>query len=405
MDRRVWLAVLVIVAIGCAEPVDTPPGVAEIESEGPRVPPLDVEAEWRRVKEWTSAGLTDSLRLLWSDSALVLTSGGTVRVDPALGMSEEPDGVPVVRRPLRLQVRDDLAIEVGALGEGDPSRGTYVTHWALESDDVWRIVLDAPMPTPPELDEPPQRPGGFDAFGLVRGSTVWQDFVWDAGAWRHTWTAMPEGVVVTTVDTLGSMTPAWLGAPRRRGNHDVIAYPVSDPETFGPRNGGFRADGYFVSGDSAHAAFRREDSPISEDVWAELASDFAAVADDTASVDLRYSVWSATVGSFTARYFVVGRGYPGRCDLPREEFHGLISGGAPTPRPIISDMSAGDCEGKGLESEQPVALIQRGGRFFVLIAVSGWGDEYAALKEISDERVMRVTVPGPTWIGRDMRPG
>ena len=187
---------------------------------------------------------------------------------------------------------------------------------------------------------------------------------------------LSDGLPVLFADTLSNTRSITLRSLETYEARSDVAYPHYwveglEPEV-APPDGSRVQVGYWATTDDRHAPFRQMSLPIAVSQWDELLANIEEPEPDSLAQDFHIRAWTASVGGAEVTLFEVQRQgdlHPGCPPLFR--FFGIVD--SSTGLAKVVNWERGDCEGKGGDDRTPHALIERGGRLFVLIALLGWG--------------------------------
>lgn len=222
-------------------------------------------------------------------------------------------------------------------------------------------------------------------LGLVSDdATVNPAFSWNGTAWQTRAREIPVGTAAVVVDSLGRRFSATFGEPlsgftpffHLNGIDELIdrdRRPFYPPQTVA----------YATSPGIDHSPFLRAESPLSIAEWDSLLTSVRPSGDSAIPNELDIRVWSARTGDQALTYFVVSRRPNTRECRDRHQFTGWFPSG--TSEPVIASSSSGDCDGKGLDTRRPYALlVPEGGPPALAISIHDWETSGIELWELVD---------------------
>jgi hypothetical protein len=126
---------------------------------------------------------------------------------------------------------------------------------------------------------------------------------------------------------------------------------------------------YMASDSVAHAPFVRQETGLDSAYLLPLIDSLAPLPDSVPSTLSSDRSWQARLGNDVWTFFTAtrrGGGYPEPCYI----VHGLRRGDGTSEQ--LLQHGGDDCEGKGMGSRSPYALVRKGASLHVLIEASGW---------------------------------
>jgi hypothetical protein len=126
--------------------------------------------------------------------------------------------------------------------------------------------------------------------------------------------------------------------------------------------------GYVTSAPGSDMVFINSGGMPNAEALLPLFDSLAPVTDSTTR-RIGVTSWEAQVGTNSVSFFEATRFVSGGSCMV---IFGWLAGGRGAPQ--IAMRGTDDCEGKGMGSRRPWALVQRGSRLFAMVGVSRWED-------------------------------
>ena len=214
--------------------------------------------------------------------------------------------------------------------------------------------------------------------------TEWQQARWSSTGFGPSAEEPWVGTAVTFADTLGVLRSGELGRAFP-GESGGVVYSLPASRDFRREGAWHRlAIGLVSTVDSGLSSFATRESVDPPEAWDRFVGRLEE-APDSGLVEVSANLWEATLRDKSVVYFQTSR----RAKTERGDcYSGIIStdGG----EPVVVTHAAGDCQSQGGTSREPIGLVERSGRLFVLVSTYGWEDDGAELWEIEGASLKQV---------------